>query len=196
MVNLTSKNNDIALTKRLVLLLIPAILCCAALLLGSFTSPALAQAQDRGNDEARVSPNASVSQTNGTTVVTIDYGRQGLKGREVLSGSLAPYGEVWRTGANESTAITFSDDVMVQGEELSAGTYLLYTIPGEEEWTVIFNDNKSWGTEYDESQDVLRVQAQPETGEATEQMMFYFEDVSESSGTVVLRWDEVKVPFT
>src|SRR5699024_243590 len=116
MVNLTSKNNDIAMTKRLMCLSIPAILCCAALLLGSFTSPALAQ--ERGGDEARVSPNASVSQTIGTTVVTIDYGRPGVKDREVFSGSLAPYGEVWRTGANESTAITFSDDVRVQGEEL------------------------------------------------------------------------------
>ncbi|SMO58356.1 DUF2911 domain-containing protein [Fodinibius sediminis] len=155
-----------------------------------------ALAQERGNEQARTSPNASVSQTIGTTIVKISYGRPGVKGREVFGGSLVPYNKVWRTGANESTTITFSDDVTVQGEELSAGTYSLYTIPGEEEWTIIFNKNISWGTEYDESQDVLRVTTTAESADANEQLMFYFEDVSETSGTAVLRWDDVKVPFT
>lgn len=171
-----------------------AIIICAALIIGVLHTSAAAQ--ERGSDEARVSPNASVSQTIGTTSVTINYGRPGIKGREVFGGSLAPFGEVWRTGANESTTITFSDDVTVEGEELAAGTYSLYSIPGEDQWTIIFNTKISWGTEYDEGQDVLRVQTEPETAEATEQLLFYFEDVSETSGTAVIRWDDVKVPFT
>lgn len=175
-------------------LTIPAIICCIALIISVLNTSAVAQ--ERGNKEARVSPNASVSQTIGTTNVTITYGRPGVKGRDVFDGSLAPFGEVWRTGANESTTISFSDDVMVEGEELAAGTYSLYTIPGEDEWTIIFNTKISWGTEYDEGQDVLRVQTEPESAEETEQLMFYFEDVSETSGTAVVRWDDVKVPFT
>ena len=72
---------------------------------------AVAYSQDRGNRRERPSPNAAISQTIGTTEVSITYGRPGLKGREM--GSLVPEGKVWRTGANESTAITFSGDVKV-----------------------------------------------------------------------------------
>jgi hypothetical protein len=151
------------------------------------------QAQERGNDSPRVSPNASVSQTIGTTVVTVTYGRPGVRDR-VIFGDLVPYDEVWRTGANESTAITFSDNVMIEGEELTAGTYSLYTIPGLDEWSVIFNNNLSWGTQYDPTMDELRVSVQPETGEFMEQMMVYFENVEENSGHMVIHWDQIKVP--
>jgi hypothetical protein len=151
------------------------------------------QAQERGNDSPRVSPNASVSQTIGTTVVTVTYGRPGVRDR-VIFGDLVPYDEVWRTGANESTAITFSDNVMIEGEELTAGTYSLYSIPGLDEWSVIFNNNLSWGTQYDPTMDELRVSVQPETGEFMEQMMVYFENVEENSGHMVIHWDQIKVP--
>ena len=150
-------------------------------------------AQERGNDSPRVSPNASVSQTIGTTVVTVTYGRPGVRER-VIFGDLVPYDEVWRTGANESTAITFSDNVMIEGEELTAGTYSLYTIPGLDEWSVIFNNNLSWGTQYDPTMDELRVSVQPETGEFMEQMMVYFENIEENSGHMVIHWDQIKVP--
>lgn len=161
--------------------------------MGSFGQ---AVAQERGNEEPRVSPNASVSQTIGTTIVSISYSRPSVNGREVFGGSLVPYNEVWRTGANESTTITFSDDVSVQGHTLAAGTYSLYTIPGQDEWTIIFNEKISWGTQYDKAQDVLRVQVEPQKAKMMEQMLFYFTDVTKNAGTVVLRWDTVKVPFT
>ncbi|WP_069130722.1 DUF2911 domain-containing protein [Rhodohalobacter halophilus] len=150
-------------------------------------------AQERGNDSPRVSPNASVSQTIGTTVVTVTYGRPGVKDR-VVFGELVPYDEVWRTGANESTVVTFSDNVMIEGEALSAGTYSLYTLPGLDEWSVIFNSKLSWGTQYDPTMDVLRVSVEPHTGEFMEQMMIYFENVSEDSGHMIIHWDEIKVP--
>ncbi|MGD8427074.1 MAG: DUF2911 domain-containing protein [Balneolaceae bacterium] len=152
-------------------------------------------AQERGNDKPRVSPNASVSQTIGTTKITITYGRPGVKGRQVF-GDLQPYGKVWRTGANESTNITFSKEVTVGGQKLDAGTYSLYTIPGKDKWTIIINSKLSWGTEYDQSKDVLRFDVTPEEGEHREWLMFYFRELTDDSATAVMHWNNVKVPFT
>ncbi|NBC66055.1 MAG: DUF2911 domain-containing protein [Bacteroidetes bacterium] len=154
-----------------------------------------ATAQDRGSDEARVSPNATVSQTIGTTEVMVTYGRPGVRDRDIFGGLVA-FGEVWRTGANESTALVLSEDVMIEGEEVPAGTYSIYTIPGTDEWTIIINEKLSWGTQYDESMDYVRVTAEPEDSYFVEQFMIYFEDVSENSGELVLHWDDTKVPVT
>ncbi len=178
------------LLKRSLPIALVGLLVCAV-----FSVEAIAQ--ERGNDEARVSPNAAVSQTIGTTEVRITYGRPSVNDRTIFAADgLVPYGDVWRTGANEATTISFSSDVTVQGESLSAGTYSLYTIPGEESWTIIFNENANqWGTEYDESGDVLRVEATPESAPQREMMMFYFTDISDTSGTCVLHWDETRVPF-
>jgi hypothetical protein len=152
-------------------------------------------AQERANDEPRVSPNATVSQTIGTTDITITYGRPAVNDRTIF-GDLVPYGEVWRTGANESTALVVSDDVTIEGNELEAGTYSLYTIPGKDEWTIIINSKLSWGTQYDKSKDIFRFTVEPQEADFMERLLFYFEDVSNESATVVLRWDTTKVPFT
>ncbi len=163
------------------------------LIVGLISQPATAQ--ERGNDEARVSPNAEVSQTIGTTEVLVTYGRPGVRDRDIFGGLVA-FDEVWRTGANESTALVLSDDVTIEGEEVPAGTYSIYTIPGEDEWTIIINEKMSWGTQYDEAQDVIRVTTQPEESFYVEQFMIYFEDVSDTSGELVLHWDNTKVPVT
>ena len=154
-------------------------------------------AQERGNEEARVSPNAAVSQTIGTTEVRLTYGRPSVNGRTIFAeDGLVPYGEVWRTGANEATTISFSSDVTIEGESLSAGTYSLYTIPGADTWTIIFNNvANQWGTNYDESKDALRVEVSSESGPQVEMMMFYFEGVTDTAGTCVLHWNETRVPF-
>jgi hypothetical protein len=152
-----------------------------------------AAAQERTTDRVWASPNASVAQTIGLTEVYLTYGRPGVRDREIFGG-LVPHHEVWRTGANEATAIVFSDDVYIEGEAVPAGTYSLYTIPGENEWVIIINNKLSWGTQYDESEDVLRVTVQPEESHSMEQMMFYFENVTETTGDLVLHWDTVKVP--
>lgn len=156
-----------------------------------------ATAQERGNDEPRASPNAVVGQTIGTTEVTLTYGRPSVRDRDIF-GALVPFGEVWRSGANEPSVITFSGDVTVEGEAVPAGSYALFTVPGEEAWTVILNsDTAQWGAmAYDEGKDVLRVEVAPEDGGATEMMTFSFEDVSETEGRLVLQWDEVRVPIT
>lgn len=163
------------------------------LMIGFLSLPAIAQ--ERGNDEARVSPNATVGQTIGTTEVLVTYGRPGVRNRDIFGGLVA-FGEVWRTGANESTVIVLSDDVMIEGEEVPEGTYSIYTIPGEDEWTIILNEKLSWGTQYDESMDFARVTVEPEDSFNAEQMMIYFEDVSENEGELIIHWDDTRVPVT
>lgn len=137
------------------------------------------------------SPRKEMTGTIGDAEVVVNYGSPSVKGRTIW-GDLVPYDELWRTGANEATTITFSQDVMIEGEQLAAGTYGLFTIPGEEEWTVIFsNVTESWGSgEYDEAEDALRVMATPEmVDEASETMEFMVD-----GNNLVLRWDKVAVP--
>lgn len=166
-----------------------------ALLVGLMSLPATAQ--ERGNDEARVSPNASVSQTIGTTEVEVTYGRPGLRDRDIMTLIHDDAnGDVWRTGANESTVIVLSDDVWIEGEEVPAGTYSIYTIPGDDEWTIIINEKLSWGTQYDESMDFVRVTVEPEESFNAEQLLIYFEDVTDTEGEMVIHWGDIKVPVT
>lgn len=177
-----------------------SILIFSLCMLFVFLAANFAVAQERGNNEARVSPNASVSQTIGTTIVTVNYGRPGIKGRTYFSenSQLAPVGIIWRTGANESTSITFSDDVTFGGEDVKAGTYSLYTIPDDDEWTVILNSKLSWGTQYDESQDVVRVSAETMEGRDAEWFSIYFNELTENSANLILHWGktQVVVPIT
>lgn len=151
-------------------------------------------AQERGSG-VRPSPNAAVSQNIGATVVSVTYGRPFLKGRSYFEdgSQLAPLGRVWRTGANESTVITFSTDVMVGDQEIAAGTYSLYTIPGGEEWTIIINDFLSWGTRYDESRDVARTTASVGEGSNLEAFEIYFDTLSQEKAHLNLHWGTTKV---
>lgn len=152
----------------------------------------------RAGNEAKASPNAVVTQTLGTTVVTISYGRPGVKGRTVF-GQLEPFGEIWRAGANEATVISFTSDVKINGEPLAAGAYAFFAIPREEgQWTLIFNAvPNQWGAyRYDESQDALRVEVMPEQAPHMEWLAFYFDELTATSGEAVLHWATTRVPFT
>jgi len=148
-------------------------------------------------DLPRPSPKATVSQTVGLTDVTITYCRPSVKGR-VIWGGLVPYDQVWRTGANEATTITFTDDVTIEGTKLPAGTYGLFTIPGKDEWTVIFNKGaKQWGAyEYKQDQDALRIKVKPHGDEFRELLTMWFPAVSTESATVAMSWEKLTVPFT
>lgn len=164
--------------------------------LTAFFATETTYAQERGNDGNRASPNASVSQTIGTTVVSVTYGRPGLKGRELTNlVNDEANGEVWRTGANESTAITFSDDVMVGDEKVDAGTYSIYTIPGENEWTVILNNKLSWGTQYDMNEDYVRVSVSEVNNDAPNMEWFtiYFDSLSDTKAHLNLHWGTTMV---
>ena len=172
----------------------PAGLLSAALVL-LFAAPAAAQ--ERGSMLPRVSPNASVGQTIGIATVRLGYSRPSVREREIFGG-LVPYGETWRTGANEATTITLSADATVEGQPLAAGTYGLFTIPRPDTWTVIFNKvSEQWGDfSYDASQDALRVEVTPEAAPPHELMTFVFEEVTDTSAVLALYWAETRVPIT
>jgi len=145
----------------------------------------------------RPSPNASVSQSIGITEVALHYSRPGVKNRTIW-GDLVPYNQVWRTGANENTTISFSTPVKIEGHELPAGLYGLQTIPAPGEWTVIFSkDAQLWGAfDYKQEHDALRVQVKPSPAAPQERMSFEFTDLTDTSAKVVLRWEKLQVPFT
>lgn len=171
----------------------------------------------------RPSQKASVMQTVGVTDITITYSRPGVKGRKIWGDApadaapansaatlddasrrakdapIVPYGHVWRTGANEATTFSVSDDVLIQGQKLPAGNYSLHTIPGKDEWTIIFNSvADQWGSfNYDEKKDVLRVKAKPQLVKDNQEWLEYsFPVVTPNSAEVLIRWEKVAVPFT
>ncbi|GAB4240274.1 MAG: DUF2911 domain-containing protein [Ekhidna sp.] len=142
----------------------------------------------------RPSPPAQVSKEVNGTKITIDYSQPSKKGRKIFGG-LEKYGKVWRTGANETSWIEVSDAVKVEGESLPAGKYGLFTIPGEEEWTIIFNKKwDGWGAyEYNESDDVLRVTVPAKT---VDEVVEVFTINIEDNGDVILAWDQTQVEFS
>src|ERR1035437_7342299 len=122
-------------------------------------------------DLPRVSPNAAVFQTIGYTNISIGYCRPAVKEREIW-GSLVPYGQVWRTGANEATTIQFNTEILIEGNKIPGGRYSLFTIPNESEWVVILNkiDNQ-WGAfNYKKNDDFLRFKVKPVPGNFTERL--------------------------
>ena len=140
------------------------------------------------------SPADEVTLTSGGLAVTVRYSRPYKKGREIFGG-LVPYGEVWRTGANEATTIAFSQAIRVAGEDLPAGRYALFTIPNKDQWTIIFNETADqWGAfDYNAAQDALRVEVTPQqTAEMTEQFTI---SLDESDGDIRLNldWDTTRV---
>ncbi|HUP65120.1 MAG TPA: DUF2911 domain-containing protein [Thermoanaerobaculia bacterium] len=145
----------------------------------------------------RLSPRATVEQQVGLAEVTIRYNRPSMRGRTIW-GELVPYGQVWRTGANEATTIEISDDVTVNGQKLAKGIYSIHTIPGPEEWTLIFNSvAQQWGSyTYDAAKDVVRLQVRPiASAHVHELFTVAFPHVTEDSAEVHLAWDRLMVPF-
>jgi hypothetical protein len=172
----------------------------------------------------RPSQKASVTQTIGVTEIAITYHRPGVKGRKIWGDPLpeqaskapgeatldnqnerpagapiVPYGHMWRTGANDATMFVVSDDVLINGQKLPAGSYSLHTIPNKDEWTIVFNGTANqWGSfNYDPAKDTLRVKAKPQTAaENQEWLAFTVDPVGEDSAQVNIRWEKISVPFT
>lgn len=145
----------------------------------------------------RVSQNATLMQTVGLTDITIKYSRPGVKGRTIW-GDVVPYDKVWRSGANEATSITFSDDVWINGQKLARGMYSFHTIPGRDEWTLIFNSvADQWGSySYDETKDALRIKVKPEPSAFEEWLSYEIPELSSDAAKIALRWEKIAVPFT
>ncbi len=145
----------------------------------------------------RPSPTTENTQTIGLTDVTVNYSRPGVKGRTIF-GDLLPYNELWRTGANMATVITFSDDVTVNGSKVEAGSYAIFTIPGENEWTVILNTNtKQSGTgSYDEALDKVRFTVKPtKTADMVESFTIDFESFTNTGATMYMAWENTRIEF-
>ncbi|MBD1396404.1 DUF2911 domain-containing protein [Pontibacter sp. JH31] len=159
------------------------------LLVAFLLMPAISWAQNN-NKSNRPSPPAVATGKIGETTVTIDYSSPAVKNRKVW-GELVPYGKVWRAGANEATIIEFSKDVTIEGHHLAKGKYSIYTIPGEDHWTVIFNKAVGqWGTEYDERRDALRVQVKPRKSATKQERLTY----SVARNGILLRWEHLEIP--
>lgn len=153
----------------------------------------------QGDKASRPSPPATASGKIGGAMVTINYSSPAVKGRDVWdpNGTLAPYGKVWRAGANEATIFETDKDIKVEGKVLPAGKYSLFAIPGEKEWKFIFNSQTGqWGIKRggvanrEEANDVLTVSAKPKKSSMNEQLKY---DVTGKG--VVLKWDTVEVPL-
>ena len=141
------------------------------------------------------SQHADVSQRIAATTVTLVYNRPVARGRE-LFGALVPYDRVWCPCADDATTIALTTDVKINGETLAAGTYSVWTEPGAETWTVIFNRTaQAWHTRYPAGQDVLRVKVTPRSGSHMETMAFYFPVVDGRKAELVFHWGTVIVPL-
>lgn len=141
------------------------------------------------------SPPAKLVQVIGLSEVTVEYCRPGVKGREVF-GAMLPYGDVWRTGANASTKVTFDRDVDFGGEPVPAGTYALYTIPEAKSWTVILSRKTDlWGAGgYTQDDDLLRVTADVrKLKQSVESFTIDFQGFHINGADLRMAWDDVEV---
>jgi hypothetical protein len=146
-------------------------------------------------DFPAASPACTLKQHVGLTDIEIVYSRPGVKGRPIFDG-LVPYGQVWRTGANNATKITFSTPVKLNGAEIPAGTYALFTIPGETEWTIIISkDTAASIFNYNQTNDLMRVKATPvKLSQTIETFTIEFTDIRDESATLNLLWEKTLVP--
>jgi hypothetical protein len=170
--------------KRASTLFLAAILCVCA---------ATAQIQT-----PQASPAATISQSIGLGKATVEYSRPALKGRKMF-GVQVPYGKVWRTGANKITNLILSEDMLVGGQKVAAGTYALFTIPTATDWTIILSkDAGMWGAyEYKEANDVVRFTVKSQKlAKTQEYFTIEFTDFTASEANVAISWENVQVKFT
>ena len=174
------------------------ILLSALVLASGLAFPGGLLAQASKVDFPAASPACTLKQRVGLTDFEIVYSRPGVKGRTIFGG-IVPYGQVWRTGANQATKITFNTPVKFNGTGIPAGTYALFTIPGETEWTVILNKNSTqWGAyQYDEKADVARFKVTPVmlTDTTLETFTIEFNHIRDEAAVLNLVWDKMVVPI-
>ncbi len=148
----------------------------------------------------QASPSAKVTQVVGLTDVSLDYSRPAMRGRTIF-GDLVPFNKLWRTGANKNSIITFSTDVKVGGKDLKAGSYAIFTTPGESVWEINFySDTENWGTpqNWDASKVAAIAKANPsKVGEKVESFTIAISNISADGAHLEISWDNTKVaiPF-
>lgn len=143
------------------------------------------------------SPTQTLKQNFALGDITIEYSRPSVKSR-VVFGDLVPFDKLWRTGANASTKITFSDKVKLEGKDVPAGTYSLYTIPGKTDWTIIINKNTTlWGSDgYKQDEDIVRFKVKSNTmADKVETFTINVADVTTSTANIEFTWEKTRVAF-
>ncbi|MDM1293768.1 DUF2911 domain-containing protein [Sphingobacterium sp. N143] len=137
----------------------------------------------------------TITQGLGIENITLNYSRPSMNGRKIF-GDLVPYNEVWRTGANTNTTLTFEGDVTLNGHQLAAGTYALFTIPNKSEWTIIISKNtKQWGAyAYNQAEDALRFNVKPQNlSSPVETFTVSFDNVTTTDAVLNLSWEKTAV---
>jgi hypothetical protein len=126
--------------------------------------------------------------------ITISYSRPSMRGRKIMGG-LVPYGQVWRTGANEATTLTTPVDLNIGGANVPAGKYTLYTLPSATTWKLIINKQTGqWGTEYNQDQDLARVDLQKtQLSQPVEQFTISWQTKGSDSADLVLEWETTRL---
>jgi hypothetical protein len=169
-----------------------SLLCFLALICFSFYQAA---AQELRLKIPAASPGQRIEQDFGLGTISVKYYRPNTKGRKIFGG-IEPYGVVWRTGANNATVITLTDTVDIEGHTLAPGAYSLFSIPGADEWTIIFNKNTAqWGAyAYDEKQDLLRFKVKPvRLAAKVETLTIQFANVSQDDGVLQILWENTGI---
>ena len=143
---------------------------------------------------AKPSPDATADVTLGGKKITITYNRPSMRGRKIMGG-LVPYGEVWRTGANSATSLTTPVDLTIGGTAVPAGRYTLYSLPGENSWKLIINKQTGqWGTEYEQGQDLARVDMKvSRTTAPVEQFLISWNKKGEGEADLIFDWENTRV---
>lgn len=164
-------------------LIVTALCCSASLFAQGVKTPA-------------PSPHQVITQDFGLSRVTIDYSRPGVKGRAIF-GALIPYDQEWRTGANSVTTLEFGQDVQLEGHDVKAGKYALYTIPTKGDWTIILNkDVKNWGTEYNPADNVLSFKVPSyQIPVQAESFTINIDSLRDSTAVLYLLWEHTYVPI-
>ena len=146
----------------------------------------------------QASPKSTVMQRVGLTDITVTYSRPGVKGRTIF-GTVVPFGKRWRTGANATTSIKFSDDVVIEGKKVPAGEYGIYTIPNKTEWMVVLNKSLKQGADVDgfkDDQDVTRFTIKPyKLGSKLETFTINFADITPATANVAMEWEMTGAKF-
>lgn len=152
-----------------------------------------AQAPQAGGQQQPASPRDTAEITVAGARFLVDYGRPYMRGRTIMGG-LVPYGQVWRTGANAATTFVTPRDIRIGETAVPAGTYTLYTLPGENAWQLIVNrQTRQWGTEYDQAQDLARIPMQVErTPAPVEQFEIKLEPMGDTAINLALEWENTR----
>lgn len=165
------------------------------------------QAQQKKTEEVCYNPNL-VKDTSKKSIKSMAYGivngdsikisyhSPGVRKR-IIWGGLVPYGEVWVTGAHDATTLEIPKIFVVNGKEIPAGKYAIFTIPGKKEWIVIIN--RQWkqhlATEYDEKDDVVRIKVKPKKNTHTERLQYFVETTADNSAKISVAWELLKIEF-